>query len=110
MQGQTDFLKLFSVKLIENTFYTCSLCSNPCLGPLRRIELSFFLLSIFADDDYSKDYYISTCTVNFYILPLEWEKNQCLSNPILYPEYLYWSKSAFSVKLTAPNKHFSIAE
>ena len=30
----------------------------------------------------------------------------CASKPIAYPEYLYLSKSAFLVNLTAPNKEF----
>ena len=39
--------------------------------------------------------------------PLGCEKNQCLSNPIPYPEYLYLSMSKVLVKLTAPNRQFS---
>ena len=31
----------------------------------------------------------------------------CLSNPMPVPEYLYWSISAFLVKLTALNKQLS---
>ena len=39
--------------------------------------------------------------------PLGYKKNPFLSNPILYPEYLYPSISAFLVNLNAPNKQFS---
>ena len=39
--------------------------------------------------------------------PLGCEKIPFLSNPISYPEYLNLSISAFSVKLTAPNKKIS---
>ena len=34
------------------------------------------------------------------------EKLDLLSNPIPWPEYPYWSISAFLVKITAPNKQF----
>ena len=34
------------------------------------------------------------------------EKRPCLSNPIPYLEYFYLSISAFSVKVTVPNKQF----
>ena len=40
-------------------------------------------------------------------LPSDNEKLPCASNPILYPEYLYLSKSAIPVNLTTPNKEFS---
>ena len=40
-------------------------------------------------------------------VPPENENSPFLSNPIPYPEYLYLSKSAFFVKVTAPNKQFS---
>ena len=35
------------------------------------------------------------------------EKLLFLSNPVPYPEYLYFSILAFLVKTTAPNKQFS---
>ena len=38
--------------------------------------------------------------------PLENEKLNLLSKPILKPEYPYFSISAFFVKVTAPNKQF----
>ena len=96
---------LFSVKLIEYIFSAASVSSNLCVGLLPRIEISFFLLSIFVDE------LISTPKI-FILLPvspIECEKNHFLSNPVPNPEYLYLSISAFSVKLTAPNKQFSSA-
>ena len=39
-----------SVELIECNFSTSSVCSNSCLGPLQRIKISFFLLSICEDE------------------------------------------------------------
>ena len=50
MQVQTIFFVLFSVKLIEDIFSPLSVRSNFCVGPFRRIELYFFLLSIFVDE------------------------------------------------------------
>ena len=92
----------FLVKLIEYIFSALSVYSNPCVGPLPRIKMSFFLLSIFADE------LISTPKV-FTFLPtsLPNEKDISLSNPMPYPEYTYLSISAFLVNLTDPNNQFS---
>ena len=49
MQAQTDFL-LSSVKLIEYIFSPDSVRYNPCVGPLPRNKITFFLLSVFVDD------------------------------------------------------------
>ena len=82
-----------------------SVCSNPCVGPLPKIKISFFLLSIFVDELMS-----TPKIITFLPNPIPGdEKLPCLSNPIPYPEYLYLSLSAFLVRLTAPNKQFSSA-
>ena len=47
MQAQTVFFIIFR-KLIECIFPADIVCSNPCLGRLPRIKISFFLLPIFA--------------------------------------------------------------
>ena len=92
---------LFSVKLIEYIFSALSACSDPCVRPLPRIKIFFFLLSIFVDE------LISTLKIIIFlpVPPLGCENNPCLSNPIPYPEYLYLSISAILVKLAAPNKN-----
>ena len=84
-----------------------NVCSNPCVGPLPRIKISYFLLSIFADEQR-----LSTPKIITFLSvpPPGCQKNPCLSNVIPYPEYLYLSISAFLVKLTAPNKQFSSVE
>ena len=41
---------LCSVKWIVYVFSADSVCSNPSVGPLQRIKISFLLLSIFADE------------------------------------------------------------
>ena len=74
------------MKLIEYNFSALRVFSNPCVGPLPRIKMSFFLLSI--------------------SLPIE--KDAFLSNPIPYPEYPYLSISVLLVNLTDPNKQFLI--
>ena len=51
----------------------------------------------------------STKVIQFLPNPLPTEKVPLLSNPVPCPEYLYISTSTvFLVKLTAPNKQFSI--
>ena len=85
-------------------FFADRVCFNLCVGPLPRIKLSFFLLSIFVDELISTPKIITFLPVT----PLGWEKKPCLSNLIPYPEYLYCSISAGClVKLTALNKQFS---
>ena len=88
---------------MEYIFSALSVCSNPCVGPLPKIKISFFLLSIFVDE------LISTPTImTFLPSPVPGnEKLPCLSNQIPYPEYLYLSISAFLVRVTASNKQFS---
>ena len=79
-----------------------SVCSYPCVGPLPRIKMSFFLLSIFDDELMS-----TPKIITFLPVSLPNEKDISQSNPITYPEYLYLSISAFLVNLTDPNKQFS---
>ena len=101
MEAQAKLL-VFSVKLIKYIFSALSVCSNPCVGPFPRIKISFFLLSIFADE------FISTPKIiRFLLTPLPNEKRPCLSNPNKQPEYPYLSISAFLVNLTAPNEQYS---
>ena len=88
--------------LIEYIFSALSVCSNPCVDPLLRIKMSFFLLSIFDDE------LISTPKIiTFLPTSLPNEKDVSVSNPIPYPEYPYLLISAFLVNLTDPNKQFS---
>ena len=101
MQTQTKFC-ICLVKLIEYIFSALSLSSNPCVGPLPRIKMSFFLLSIFVDQLISTPKIITFLPVS---LPIE--KDVFLLNPTPYPEYPYLSISEFLVSLTEPNKQFS---
>ena len=39
-----------TVKLIEYIFSAVSGCSNPCVGPFPRIKMSFFLLTMRAEE------------------------------------------------------------
>ena len=78
------------------------MCSNPCGGPLPIIKISLFLLSIFVNDVMSTPKIITFLPVP----PPGCQKSPCLSNPILYPEYLYLLKSEFLIKLAGPNKQF----
>ena len=76
--------------------------SNPCVGPLPRIKISFFLFLIFVEE------LISTPKmITFLPISLPTGKDVFLSNPIPYPEYSYLLISAFLVNLTGPNKQFS---
>ena len=102
MQLKQKFLLCFA-KLMEYVFSALSVCSKPCVGPLPKIKMSFFLLSIFVDEVMSIPK-IATFLPN----PVPGnQKLPCLSNPIPYSKYLYLSISAFLVRLTAPNKQFS---
>ena len=78
MQTQTKFFAFFSVKLIEYIFYALSVCSKPCVGPLPKIKICFFLLSVVVDE------LISTPKIlTFLLVPTEGcEKNHFLSNPV----------------------------
>ena len=78
-------------------------CSNPCVGPLPSIKISFFLFSIVVDEPISAPKIITFLPVP----PLGCEKNPLISNQIAYPEYLYLSISTFLVNVTTPNKQFS---
>ena len=91
-----------AVKLIECIFSAVKVCSYPCVGPIPKTNMSFFLLPIWAEK------IISTPKINTFWpnSPLGNEKSSLLSNPIPYPEYPYLSMSAFLVKVTAPNKQF----
>ena len=82
---------------MEYIFSAVNVCSSPCVGRFPRINMSFFLLSIWAEE------LISTPKTN-----TPWpnpasrnEKVDLLSNPIPWPEYPYFSISAFLVKVTA---------
>ena len=48
MQNQTKFL--FRYCKIEYIFSAVNVCSNPCVGPFPRIRMSFFLLSMCAEE------------------------------------------------------------
>ena len=50
IQAQAKFYIFCLVKLIEFDFSAASVCSNPCVGPLSKIEKSFSLLSISEDE------------------------------------------------------------
>ena len=73
---------------------------NPCVGPLARIKISLFSLSIFTDE------LISTPKIMVFLLQLKFEieKSERESNPTAYFEKEHLSGSAFLVTLTAPNK------
>ena len=74
--------------MIEYNFSAVSVCSYPCVGPLPRIKIYFFLLLIRGDE------LISTPnTITFLTTSSPIEKNPFLSNPIPYPGYLYRSIS-----------------
>ena len=72
----------------------------------QELKYIFFLLSIFVHELISTPKIITFLPVQ----PLECEKKPCLSNPILYLEYLYLSISGSLIKLTTPNKQFPSAE
>ena len=90
-------LFFFSVKLIEYIFSALRVVSNPCVGPIPRIKMSFFLLSIFVDELISTPKIITFLPIS---LPIE--NKVFLSNPIPYPEYPYLSISSFLVN---PHMH-----
>ena len=75
---------LFSVKLVDYIFSADSVWSNPCVGPLPRIKISFFLLPVFVDELVS----IPKITT-FLPTPLLTENSPFLSNQELYPKNLY---------------------
>ena len=67
-----------TVKLIEYIFYAVKACSNPRVGPFPRTNMSFFLLSMCAEE------FMSTPKINTFLpnLPPRNEKLDLLSNPI----------------------------
>ena len=71
--------------MIEYIFSAVSVCFSPCAGPLPKIKISFFLLSIFVDE------LMTTPTViTFRPNPVPGnEKLPFLSNQMPYLEYLY---------------------
>ena len=82
-------------KFIACSFSAVSVVSSkPCVGPLPRIRISFYLLPIYADELISAPNII-TFLLN--PLPLDNEKLPCTSNPMPYSEYLCLLKSAFLV-------------
>ena len=77
--------------------------SNICIGPLPRIRISFFLLSACADE------LISTPKIMTFLpdpLLSDNVKLSLVSDTDPYSQYLYLSRSAFLVSLTANNKEF----
>ena len=77
------------MKLIKYSFSAVNAVSSPlCTGPLPRIEMSFFLLSI-STDELKSATDIITLLPN--PLPLENKKLPLASNPIPQSEYLYLS-------------------
>ena len=78
MQAETIFYIIFSkIHLMQ------LVPSNPCVGPLPRIKISFFLLSTCTEE------LISTPKIiQFLPNPLPNENSAYLSNPVPYPEYL----------------------
>ena len=80
------------------------LSSNPPVGPLLRIKISFFLLSACREELLSTPNVI-TFLPNL-LLP-DNKKASHASNPIPFQEQKYLSGSAFLVNLRAPNKEFN---
>ena len=70
--------------MFEYNFSAVSVCSNPYVGLLLRIGISFSLLSICEDELISTPIIITFLPTSSLI-----EKNPFLSNPVPYPEYLY---------------------
>ena len=83
MQTQTELFYHFQQNYL-NIFFLQTVCCNPCVVPLPKIKIYFFLLSIFIDDLISTPKIITFLST---LLPNE--KVPFLSNPISYPEYLY---------------------
>ena len=85
MRAQTEFVIIFS-KIIEHIFFADSVCSNPCVGPLPRIKIYSFLLSIFLNE------LISTPNIFTFlpVSPLGYSKKPWLSNLIPHQEFLYF--------------------
>ena len=66
----------------EYNFSGVSVCSNPCVEPLPRIKISFFLSLIYEDKVIYAPKFIT-----FLRVPLPNKKSLFLSNRIPYPEY-----------------------
>ena len=76
------------MKLIEYNFSAVSVFYSPCVGPIPKTNMCFFLLSICVEK------FIPTPKINTF-WPLGNKKLLLLSNPIPQPEYPYLSMSAF---------------
>ena len=63
---------------MEYIFSAVKVCSNPCVGPISNTNMSFFLLSMYAEK------LLSTPKINIFwpYPPLGNEKLPLLSNPI----------------------------
>ena len=87
---------------MEYIFSTLNVCSNLYVGPFSRINMLFFLLSIWAEE------LISTLRIKTFWPnpPLGNVKLDLLSSPLPKQEYPYFLISAFFVKVTAPIKQF----
>ena len=91
-----------TVKLIECISSAVRVCCNPCVGPIPKTNMSFFLLLMCAEELIS-----APKMITFWSNPPPGnEKLPLLSNPIPLPEYPHLSISAFFVKVTAPIKRF----
>ena len=74
--------------------------SDPCNDGSSRINISFTLLPICTDELIS----VPKIKTIFPKLPSVNENSEQESNPILWPVYLYLSRSAFLLSFTDPNK------
>ena len=74
--------------------------SSASVDPLPKTKISFFLLSVCADE------LLSTLKITAFLAhsPFTNEKPERALNPILLPHYPYLSGSAFLVDIAAPNK------
>ena len=80
------------------------MCSNPCVGPLPKMKISFFLLSIFVEELMSAPKVIIFLPVSL----LGCEKNPSLSNPISYPEYFSHQDQHFQSHLLHQRNNFPV--
>ena len=98
------FKQTCSLKVMAYSFYIIYvLLSILCIGPLTRINKSYFLLSTRQDE------FISTPNIITLLpnpLPLDQEKVPFTTNLFPIPECLFLSKSALLINLTAPSKGF----
>ena len=91
----------FLVKLIEYIFSAVKVCCNPCVVPLPKIKISFFLLSILVDELIpTQNFIIFWPNPHLEMKNLIFYQIQFQINP--KPECLYLLMSPFLVKVTAP--------